>query len=48
MAAKSNNGGGSVLGLLCMELNGAGSNLAVHFHLSLSNFSKFWHFALIL
>ena len=27
----SNNGGGRVLGLLCMGRNRAGSNLAVHF-----------------
>ena len=31
-AASSNNGGGPVLGLLCMGRNRAGSNLAVHFH----------------
>ena len=31
-AASSNNGGGRVLGLLCMGRNGAGSNLAVHFN----------------
>ena len=30
-AASSNNGGGRVLGLLCMGQNRAGSNLAVHF-----------------
>ena len=30
-AASSNNGGGRVLGLLCMGRNRAGSNLAVHF-----------------
>ena len=31
MAASSNNGGGRVVGLLCMGWNRAGSNLAVHF-----------------
>ena len=31
MAASSNNGGGRVLGLLCMGRNGAGSNLVEHF-----------------
>ena len=31
-AASSNNGGGRVVGLLCMGRNRAGSNLAVHFH----------------
>ena len=41
MAASSNNGGGRVVGLLCMGRNRAGSNLAVHFDFfSLSNFSK--------
>ena len=30
-AAGSNNGGGRVVGLLCMGRNRAGSNLAVHF-----------------
>ena len=44
MAVGSNNGGGRVVGLLCMGRNGAGSNLAVHFDFflffSLSNFSK--------
>ena len=30
-AIGSNNGGGRVIGLLCMGRNGAGSNLAVHF-----------------
>ena len=30
-AASNNNGGGRVLGLLCMGRNRAGSNLAVHF-----------------
>ena len=30
-AASSDNRGGRVLGLLCVEQNGAGSNLAVHF-----------------
>lgn len=30
-AVSSDNGGGRVLGLLCVERNGAGSNLAVHF-----------------
>ena len=30
-AATSNNGGGRVVGLLCMGRNRAGSNLAVHF-----------------
>ena len=43
-AVGSNNGGGRVVGLLCMGRNGAGSNLAVHFDFflffSLSNFSK--------
>ena len=29
-AASGNNGGGRVLGLLCMGRNRAGSNLAVH------------------
>ena len=39
--ASSNNGGGRVVGLLCMGRNRAGSNLAVHFEpFSLSNFSK--------
>ena len=41
-AVGSNNGGGRVVGLLCMGRNGAGSNLAVHFDFflffSLSNF----------
>ena len=42
MAASSNNGGGRVVGLLCMGRNRAGSNLAVHFDsfFSLSIFSK--------
>ena len=31
-AAGSNNGGGRVVGLLCMGRNRAGSNLAVHFN----------------
>ena len=31
IAASSDNGGGPVLGLLCMGRNRAGSNLAVHF-----------------
>ena len=43
-AASSNNGGGRVVGLLCMGRYRAGSNLAVHFDFflffSLSNFSK--------
>ena len=43
-AASSNNGGGRVLGLLCMQRNRAGSNLAAHFDFliffSLSNFCK--------
>ena len=41
-AASSNNGGGQVVGLLCMGRNTEGSNLAVHFDFffSLSNFSK--------
>ena len=30
-AASSNNGGGRVVGFLCMGRNRAGSNLAVHF-----------------
>ena len=30
-ASSSNNGGGRVVGLLCMGRNRAGSNLAVHF-----------------
>ena len=30
-AASSNNGGGRVVGLLCIGRNRAGSNLAVHF-----------------
>ena len=30
-SASSNNGGGRVLGLLCMRRNRAGSNLAIHF-----------------
>ena len=30
-AVRSDNGGGQVLGLLCVEWNGAGSNLALHF-----------------
>ena len=30
-AVGSSNGGGRVVGLLCMGRNGAGSNLAVHF-----------------
>ena len=30
-AASSDNGGGRVLGLMCMEGIGAGSNLAMHF-----------------
>ena len=30
-AASSNNGGGQVVGLLCMGRNRAGSNLAIHF-----------------
>ena len=33
MAVNSDNGGGRVLGLLCVERNGVGSNLAVHFDL---------------
>ena len=31
IAASSDNGGGRVVGLLCMGRNRAGSNLAVHF-----------------
>ena len=31
MTASSDNGGGQVLGLLCVERNGVGTNLAVHF-----------------
>ena len=31
MAASSDNGGGRLLGLMCAEWNGVGSNLAVHF-----------------
>ena len=41
--ASSNDGGGRVVGLLCMGRNRVGSNLAVHFDyyfFSLSNFSK--------
>ena len=42
--ASSNNGGGRVVGLLCMGRNRVDSNLAIHFDLflffSLSNFSK--------
>ena len=45
MAASSNNGGGRVLGLLCMGRNRAGSNLAVQFDFFsfffLLNFSKY-------
>ena len=39
-AASSDNGGGRVLGLMCVERNGANSNLAVHFDFfcSLLNF----------
>ena len=32
IGCSSDNGGGQVLGLLCVEWNGAGSNLAVHFN----------------
>ena len=32
-AVGSNNGGGRVIGLLCMGRNGAGSNLAVTYHI---------------
>ena len=31
IVVSSDNGGGRVLGLLCVKQNGAGSNLAVHF-----------------
>ena len=39
-----------MLGLLCVEWNGAGSNLAVRFtfFFPLSYFSKFWQFAFVL
>ena len=39
-AASSGNGGGRVLGFLCVEQHGGGSNLAVRFtfFFSLSNF----------
>ena len=41
--ASSDNGGGRVLGLLCMGRNRVGSNLTVHLKLFfLSKFSKFW------
>ena len=41
MTASSDDGGGRVVGLLCMGRNRAGSNLAIHFDFfSLSNFSK--------
>ena len=39
VAASSDSGGGQVLGLLCVERHGAGSNLAVHLNFfPLSNF----------
>ena len=42
-AASSGSGGGRVLGFLCVERNGVGSNLAVHFDLfSCRIFSKYW------
>ena len=44
-AINSDNGGGRVLGLLCVEWNRAGSNLAIHFHFFPCRiFSKFWQF----
>ena len=46
MAVSSNNGGGRVLGLMCVKWNGVGSNLAVHFNFFFPclSFPKFWQF----
>ena len=45
-AASSDDGGGRVLGLLCVGQNRVGSNLDVHFDIfSTSNFSKCWQIA---